>query len=56
MPNITQKKPLSITECLNVWKPELLIEKTEETERPDIGSLDLTTELHQRKKAGCHLL
>jgi len=43
-------------EWLNAWKPGLLIEETEETERPDIDSLDLTIELQQRKKDGYRLL
>jgi len=50
--NITQKKPLSITEWLNVWKPELLIEGTEETEKPDTDSPDLITELQLKRKNG----
>jgi len=56
MPNIMRKKPLSIMEWLNVWKPGLLIEGIEETGRPDIDSLDLITECHRRKKDGCRLL
>jgi len=50
--NIMQKKPLLITECLNVWKPELLIEEREEIGRPDTDSLDSTIEFHQRRTDG----
>jgi len=52
--NIMLKKPLSITEWLNVWKPDLLIEGTDETGKPDTERLDLITGLLLKRKVGLH--